>query len=47
MGLFFLLVTTLLLHNYFLGSTGFATGCWSFNAWGAAGGQEHMLDSGA
>jgi hypothetical protein len=47
MGLFFLLVTPVLLHNYFLGSIGFATGCWSFNAWGAAGGQEHMLNSGA
>jgi len=42
-----ILVTTVLLHNYFVGSIGFATGCWSFNAWGAAGGQEHMLNSGA
>jgi len=41
MDLSFLLVIAVLLHNYFVGSIGFATGCWSFNAWGAAGGQEH------
>ena len=47
MDLSFLLVIAVLLHNYFVGSIGFATGCWSFNASGAAGGQEHMLNSGA